>query len=191
MVSMSFVDDEAISKISGTMAELRAMNEETSRRRREVRLYLASQARKTMGSPDWHPMNELLTCNMYVLHERETQQFWEMQYDLYIIWVSICVREPPVQAVSYELVTRIMRFVDYKLEKVSANNMDATLISPTLQLELYINQRADYLSQMPIFALAQECYPDAWRRCDQLSPEIGTFATLWSPKGRDFHWWQM
>lgn len=75
MVSMSFVDDEAISKISGTMAELRAMNEETSRRRREVRLYLASQARKTMGSPDWHPMNELLTCNMYVLHERETQQF--------------------------------------------------------------------------------------------------------------------
>ena len=75
MVSMSFVDDEAISKISGTMAELRAMNEETSRRRREVRLYLASQARKTMGSPDWNPMNELLTCNMYVLHERETQQF--------------------------------------------------------------------------------------------------------------------
>ena len=36
---------QAISKISGTMAELRAMNEETSRRRREVRLYLASQAR--------------------------------------------------------------------------------------------------------------------------------------------------
>ena len=98
----------AISKISGTMAELRAMNEETSRRRREVRLYLASQA------------------------------------------------------VSYELVTRIMRFVDYKLEKVSANNMDATLISPTLQLELYINQRADYLSQMPIFALAQECYPEVF-----------------------------
>lgn len=96
----------AISKISGTMAELRAMNEETSRRRREVRLYLASQA------------------------------------------------------VSYELVTRIMRFVDYKLEKVSANNMDTSLISPTLQLELYVNQRADYLIQMPIFALAQECYPE-------------------------------
>lgn len=34
----------AISKISGTMAELRAMNEESARRRREVRLYLASQA---------------------------------------------------------------------------------------------------------------------------------------------------
>lgn len=123
---------------------------------------------------------------MYVLHERETQQFWEMQYDLYITWASICVTEPPVQAVSYELVTRIMRFVDYKLEKVSANNMDATLISPTLQLELYINQRADYLSKMPIFALAQECYPDAWRRCDQLSPEIGTFATLWSPQRSRF-----
>jgi hypothetical protein len=53
-----------------------------------------------------------------------------------------------------------MRFVDYKLEKVSANNMDTSLISPTLQLELYVNQRADYLIQMPIFALAQECYPD-------------------------------
>ena len=57
--------------------------------------------------------------------------------------------------------TRIMRFVDYKLEKVSANNMDATLISPTLQLELYVNQRADFLSSMPIFSLAQECYPAA------------------------------
>lgn len=96
----------AISKISGTMAELRAMNEESARRRREVRLYLASQS------------------------------------------------------VSYELVTRIMRFVDYKLEKVSANNMDSSLISPTLQLELYVNQRAEYLVKIPIFALAQEVYPE-------------------------------
>lgn len=70
------------------------------------------------------------------------------------------VKQPHLKAVSYELVTRIMRFVDYKLEKVSANNMDTSLISPTLQLELYVNQRADYLIQMPIFALAQECYPD-------------------------------
>lgn len=68
--------------------------------------------------------------------------------------------EPYAKAVSYELVTRIMRFVDYKLEKVSANNMDTTLISPTLQLELYVNQRASYLIQIPIFALAQECYPE-------------------------------
>ena len=55
-----------------------------------------------------------------------------------------------------------MRFVDYKLEKVSANNMDTSLISPTLQLELYVNQRADFLIQIPIFALAQECYPETW-----------------------------
>lgn len=54
-----------------------------------------------------------------------------------------------------------MRFVDYKLEKVSANNMDSSLISPTLQLELYVNQRAEYLVKIPIFALAQEVYPAA------------------------------
>ncbi|CAE7313802.1 Cnga3, partial [Symbiodinium natans] len=98
----------AISKISGTTAELRAMNEESDRRRRDVRLYLAGQS------------------------------------------------------VSYELVTRIMRFVDYKLEKFSTNTLDASLISPTLQLELYVSQRADYLSKIPIFALAQECYPEVF-----------------------------
>ncbi|CAJ1357449.1 unnamed protein product, partial [Effrenium voratum] len=98
----------AISKISGTMAELRAMNEESDRKRRDVRIYLAGQA------------------------------------------------------VSFELVTRIMRFVEYKLEKVSANTLDSALISPNLQLELYVSQRADFLGQLPIFALAQQCYPEVF-----------------------------
>jgi len=107
-VTTLVVIGSAISKISGTTAELRAMNEESDRRRRDVRLYLAGQS------------------------------------------------------VSYELVTRIMRFVDYKLEKFSTNTLDASLISPTLQLELYVSQRANYLSRMPIFALLQECYPDVF-----------------------------
>ena len=81
-------------------------------------------------------------------------------FDFLPLVTWILVKQLHLKAVSYELVTRIMRFVDYKLEKVSANNMDTSLISPTLQLELYVNQRADYLIQMPIFALAQECYPD-------------------------------
>ncbi|CAE7656177.1 HCN4 [Symbiodinium sp. CCMP2456] len=107
-VTTLVVIGSAISKISGTTAELRAMNEESDRRRRDVRLYLAGQS------------------------------------------------------VSYELVTRIMRFVDYKLEKFSTNTLDASLISPTLQLELYVSQRANYVSRIPIFALLQECYPDVF-----------------------------
>ena len=53
----------AVSKISGTLVELRAMNESRSRQRREVRVYLSNQD------------------------------------------------------ASLELVSRIMRFVEYKLEK--------------------------------------------------------------------------
>jgi len=98
----------AISKISGTIAELRAMNEARDRRRREVRQYLSHQH------------------------------------------------------VSFELVSRIMRFVDYRLEKFSASNLDTSLISPTLQLELYVGQRACFVLEMPIFKLLQECYHDVF-----------------------------
>ena len=98
----------AISKISGTIAELRAMNEARDRRRREVRQYLSHQH------------------------------------------------------VSFELVSRIMRFVDYRLEKFSATSLDTSLISPTLQLELYVGQRSSYILELPIFKLMQECYPDVF-----------------------------
>ena len=98
----------AISKISGTIAELRAMNEARDRRRREVRQYLSHQH------------------------------------------------------VSFELVSRIMRFVDYRLEKFSATSLDTSLISPTLQMELYVGQRSSYILELPIFRLMQECYPDAF-----------------------------
>ncbi|CAJ1355387.1 unnamed protein product, partial [Effrenium voratum] len=98
----------AISKISGTIAELRAMNEARDRRRREVRQYLSSQH------------------------------------------------------VSFELVSRIMRFVDYRLEKVSSAQLDTSLISPTLQLELYVGQRSSYVMEMPIFRLLSECYHEVF-----------------------------
>ena len=98
----------AISKISGTIAELRAMNEARDRRRREVRQYLSHQH------------------------------------------------------VSFELVSRIMRFVDYRLEKFSATSLDTSLISPTLQLELYVGQRSSFILELPIFKLLQECYSDVF-----------------------------
>ncbi|CAK9008195.1 Potassium/sodium hyperpolarization-activated cyclic nucleotide-gated channel 4 (Hyperpolarization-activated cation channel 4) (HAC-4), partial [Durusdinium trenchii] len=98
----------AVSKISGTLAELRAMNEARDRRRREVRQYLSSQH------------------------------------------------------VSFELVGRIMRFVDYRLEKFSTTALDTSLISPTLQLELYVGQRSNYVLEMPIFKLLNECYHDVF-----------------------------
>lgn len=98
----------AVSKISSTLAELRAMNEARNRRRREVRQYLSSQH------------------------------------------------------VSFELVSRIMRFVDYRLEKFSSTQLDTSLISPTLQLELYVGQRSNYVLEMPIFKLLTECYHDVF-----------------------------
>lgn len=98
----------AVSKISSTLAELRAMNEARNRRRREVRQYLSSQH------------------------------------------------------VSFELVSRIMRFVDYRLEKFSSTQLDTSLISPTLQLELYVGQRSNYVLEMPIFKLLNECYHDVF-----------------------------
>jgi len=98
----------AVSKISSTLSELRAMNEARNRRRREVRQYLSSQH------------------------------------------------------VSFELVSRIMRFVDYRLEKLSSTQLDTSLISPTLQLELYVGQRSNYVLEMPIFKLLNECYHDVF-----------------------------
>ena len=97
-----------ISKISDTLAELRAMNEARDRRRREVRQYLSHQH------------------------------------------------------VPFELVSRIMRFVEYRLEKFSTTTLDTSLISPTLQLELYVSQRSSYVLELPIFKLLQECYTDVF-----------------------------
>lgn len=57
---------------------------------------------------------------------------------------------------SFELVSRIMRFVDYRLEKFSSTGLDTSLISPTLQLELYMGQRSTYILEMPIFKLLKD-----------------------------------
>ncbi|CAE7642927.1 Hcn4, partial [Symbiodinium pilosum] len=97
-----------VSKISGTLAELRAMNESRARQRREIRVYLSHQD------------------------------------------------------ASFELVSRIMRFVDYKLEKNTPISFDSTLISLTLQTELYVNQRGKFLESVPIFGLTKQAYPDCF-----------------------------
>ncbi|CAK9009581.1 unnamed protein product [Durusdinium trenchii] len=120
-----------ISKISGTMAELRAMNEARSRQRREIRVYLSNQD------------------------------------------------------ASFELVSRIMKFVEplgldwllcrYKLEKMTPVTLapvgetgdtgvtfDSSLISKTLQTELYMSQRGEFLEVLPIFHLTKEVFPDSF-----------------------------
>jgi len=66
------------------------------------------------------------------------------------------------QNAPFELVSRIMKFVDYRLEKMNNITFDGSLISKTLQTELYVNQRNIYLIQLPIFSLAQAVYPDVF-----------------------------
>eukprot|EP00434_Breviolum_minutum_P012096 symbB.v1.2.010667.t1/scaffold700.1/size171416/8 len=66
------------------------------------------------------------------------------------------------QNAPFELVNRIMKFVDYRLEKMNNITFDGSLISKTLQTELYVNQRSIYLIQLPIFSLAQAVYPDVF-----------------------------
>ncbi|CAK9078837.1 Potassium/sodium hyperpolarization-activated cyclic nucleotide-gated channel 2 [Durusdinium trenchii] len=121
----------AISKISGTMAELRAMNEEHSRQRREIRVYLTNQK------------------------------------------------------ASFELVSRIMKFVDYKLEKMAMTNFDASLISTTLQTELYVGQRSRFLNPLPIFAMTAEAFPEVFAgACAALKKEIyETGEAIFAPGG--------
>ncbi|CAE7563736.1 Cnga4, partial [Symbiodinium pilosum] len=109
----------SISTISSTLAELRAMNEENDRQRREIRVYLTNQ---------------------------------NAQFDL---------------------VSRIMKFVDYKLEKMSPTNFDSSLISSTLQTELYVGQRSAFLSPMPIFLLTEEAYHEVFAgACAALKKDI-------------------
>ncbi|CAE7560893.1 Hcn4 [Symbiodinium natans] len=97
-----------VSKISGTLAELRAMNESRARQKREIRVYLSHQD------------------------------------------------------ASFELVSRIMRFVDYKLEKNTPISFDSSLISITLQTELYVNQRGKFLESVPIFSLTKQAFPECF-----------------------------
>ena len=105
-----------ISKISDTLAELRAMNEARDRRRREVRQHPASRrsGRFFFESFSLSRYSVPHSQNRYLSH----------------------------QHVPFELVSRIMRFVEYRLEKFSTTNLDTSLISPTLQLELYVSQRS-------------------------------------------------
>ncbi len=98
----------AISKISGTMVELRSMNEAKSKQRYEIRQYLHSQN------------------------------------------------------ASFELVSRVMKFVEYKLDKMMPTTFDSSLISHTLQTELSVNQRSRYVETVPIFALTQTLYPEVF-----------------------------
>lgn len=77
------------------------------------------------------------------------------------------------QNAPFELVSRIMKFVDYRLEKMSNNSFDSSLISKTLQTELYVNQRNAYLVQLPIFSLSQAVYPDVFAElCACLSKDV-------------------
>ena len=56
------------------------------------------------------------------------------------------------------------RFVDYKLERTLAVQLDPTLISPTLQAELFVSQRSTFLCNIPIFSVAADVYPDVFAK---------------------------
>ncbi|CAE7870872.1 eag [Symbiodinium necroappetens] len=109
----------AISSVAGTLNDLRALNEERARQRREVRMYLTSQH------------------------------------------------------AGYELIGRVMKFVDYKLEKMTAFSFDESLISPTLYTELFVGQRGKFLSKLPIFSLTLEIFPDVFAHvCTTLQKHV-------------------
>lgn len=82
--------------------------------------------------------------------------------------------QPSLQDASFELVSRIMKFVDYKLDKISPVTFDSSLISMTLQTELYVSQRGEYLELLPICNLTKahqnSCFTWGNRcRCVQVS----------------------
>ncbi|CAE8588037.1 unnamed protein product [Polarella glacialis] len=104
LVTLVVIGSE-LSKITGTLQELRTINSESSRKRREVRQYLQAQQ------------------------------------------------------VPMELIARIMRFVDYKLDRQSSVSLDTTLISLALQIELHVSQRGSFLQLHPVFGIIYEAFP--------------------------------
>eukprot|EP00439_Symbiodinium_sp_Y106_P002648 s6235_g1.t1 len=108
MGSTVVIIGSALSKITGTLAELRTINSEGSKRRREVRQYLHAQH------------------------------------------------------VSMELTSRIMRFVDYKLGRQSSVALDASLLSPSLVIELQVSQRGAQLAPHPLFGIIREAFPEVF-----------------------------
>eukprot|EP00438_Fugacium_kawagutii_P004329 Skav220061 [mRNA] locus=scaffold1709:116943:126732:- [translate_table: standard] len=64
-----------------------------------------------------------------------------------IFCLAVCLEQKDA---SFELTTRIMKFVDYKLDKISPVTFDSSLISMTLQTELYVSQRGQYMELLPI-----------------------------------------
>ena len=77
------------------------------------------------------------------------------------------------QSASFELVSRIMKFVDYKLKKMSFATFDPALISTTLQTELFVGQRSRYLKKLPIFALCDELFSDVFASiCAAMTKQI-------------------
>ena len=102
------------------------------------------------------------------------------------------MKEKPIQDASFELVSRIMKFVDYKLDKISPATLafavfnsswgavqiskrlilpnvpvpqvtfDSSLISMTLQTELYVSQRGQYMELLPICNLTKALGGPLW-----------------------------
>lgn len=67
-----------------------------------------------------------------------------------------------VQEASFELVSRVMKFVEYKLDKLTPINFDGSLISNTLQTELCVNQRSRFLERLPICKVTKDLFPEAF-----------------------------
>lgn len=75
--------------------------------------------------------------------------------------------------VSVDLSLRIMRFVEYALSKKRAATLDVSLISETLQKELYVSQQGQYLSIHPLLLMLKESFPDVFAEvCGSVSQPV-------------------
>lgn len=75
--------------------------------------------------------------------------------------------------VSVDLSLRIMRFVEYALSKKRAATLDVSLISETLQKELYVSQQGQCLSIHPLLLMLKESFPDVFAEvCGSVSQPV-------------------
>ena len=151
-VSCLMVLGTAVSKISNTLAELRAMNEEHDRQRREIRMYLTSQ------SAPFELVSRIMKFVDYRLDRRLAVKGWghhrvHQSLHHFMDLVSLQV------IISQRLEISLLRL---RLHRLAIHSFDQSLISKTLQTELYVNQRSPFLVQLPIFALCQAVFADVF-----------------------------
>eukprot|EP00930_Biecheleria_cincta_P083080 TRINITY_DN7270_c0_g2_i6.p1 TRINITY_DN7270_c0_g2~~TRINITY_DN7270_c0_g2_i6.p1 ORF type:complete len:1024 (+),score=174.73 TRINITY_DN7270_c0_g2_i6:679-3750(+) len=95
------------------------------------------------------------------MNETSERRRWEVRMQLHS------------ENVSLDLMARVMRFVNYRLEKNSVAAVDETLLSPILKRELFVNQRRNILVEHPLLHLAAELFPSLFHTlCESFRKRI-------------------